>query len=47
MRQVCESKMYLVQGIDVYQAFMDFDKAFVDRKAMWSILYLYGVGEAV
>lgn len=44
VRQVCEK--YLAKGKEVFFAFMDLEKAYdrVDRKAMWDILLLYGVG---
>ena len=44
VRQVCEK--YLAKGKDVFFAFMDLEKAYdrVDRKAMWDVLRLYGVG---
>ena len=44
VRQVCEK--YIAKGKNVYWAFMDLEKAYdrVDRKAVWEVLGLYGVG---
>ena len=43
--QVCEK--YLVNGKDVFWAFMDLEKAYdtIDRHGMWQLLRVYGVGE--
>ena len=37
---------FLAKGRDVYFAFMDLEKAYdrVDRKALWQVLSIYGVG---
>ena len=44
VRQVCEK--YLVNGQDVFWAFMDLKKAYdtIDRHGMWQMLRVYGVG---
>jgi hypothetical protein len=44
VRQVVEK--YLEKGKDVFWAFMDLEKAYdrIDRKALWKVLRLYGVG---
>ena len=41
---MCEK--YLANGIDVYWAFMDLEKAYdtIDRHGMWQIIRLYSVG---
>ena len=43
-RPVCEK--YLANGIDVFWAFMDLEKAYdtIDRHGMWQTLRVYGVG---
>ena len=43
VRQVYEK--YLVNGKDVFRAFMDLEKAYdtIDRHGMWQILRVYGV----
>jgi len=40
------SEKYLRNGRDLYVAFMDLEKAYdeTDRKAMWQVLQVYGVG---
>ena len=40
------SEKYLAKGKEVYWAFMDLEKAHdtVDRKALWQVFGLYGVG---
>ena len=42
--QVCEK--YLVNGKDVFWAFMDLEKAYdtIVRHGMWQMLRVYGVG---
>ncbi len=37
---------YLGKDKKLYAAFMDLEKAYdrVDREALWSVLYIYGVG---
>ena len=42
--QVCEK--YLVNGKDVFWAFMALEKAYdtIDRQGMWQMQRLYGVG---
>ena len=44
VRQVCEK--YLINGKDVFWAFMDFEKAYdtINRHGMWQMLRVYGVG---
>ena len=44
VRQVCEK--YLANGIDVFKAFMDLEKAYdtINRHGMWQILRVCGVG---
>ena len=42
VRQLCEK--YLVNGKDVFWAFMDLEKAYDTRHSMWQILRVYGVG---
>ena len=44
VRQICEK--YRAKGKDVYFAFLDLEKAYdrVDRKALWNVLRIYGVG---
>jgi len=44
VRQVCEK--YIGNGKKVFWAFMDLEKAYdrVDRKAVWEVLRMYGVG---
>ena len=44
VRQLCEK--FLAKGKDVYVAFMDLEKAYdrVDRRALWQVVSLYGVG---
>ncbi len=39
-------KEYLGKDKKLYAAFMDLEKAYdrVDREALWSVLYIYGVG---
>ena len=45
VRQVCEK--YLVNGKDVFWAFMDLEKAYdtIDRHGITQMLRVYGVGE--
>ena len=42
--QVCEK--FVANGKDVFEAFMDFEKAHdkIDRHGMWQMLRVYGVG---
>ena len=44
VRQVCEK--YIANAKNVFWAFMDLEKAYdrIDRKAVWEVLRLYGVG---
>ena len=44
LRQMCEK--FLAKGKEVYVAFMDLEKAYdrVDRRALWQVASLYGVG---
>ena len=44
VRQVCEK--YLINGKDVFCAFVDLEKAYdtIDRHGMWQMLRVYGVG---
>jgi len=44
LKEMCEK--YLGNGRDLYVAFMDLEKAYdkIDRKAMWQVLQVYGVG---
>jgi hypothetical protein len=44
VRQVCEK--YLAKCKAVFWAFMDLEKAYdrVDRKALWEVMKVYGVG---
>ena len=44
VRQLCEK--FLGKGRDVYFAFMDLEKAYdrVDRRALWQVLRMYGLG---
>ena len=44
VRQVWEK--YLANGLDVFWAFMDLEKAYdtIDRNVMWQMLRVFGVG---
>ena len=44
VRLSCEK--FLAKGRKVYFAFMDLEKAYdrVDRKALWQVVSIYGVG---
>ena len=44
VKQVC--KKYLVNGKDVFWAFMDLENAYdtIDRHGMWQMLKVYGIG---
>ena len=44
VRQLCEK--FLAKGREVYYAFMDLQKADdrVDRRALWQVVSIYGVG---
>ena len=44
VRQICEK--YIAKDKDVYFAFLDLEKAYdrIDRKAMWKVLRIYGIG---
>ena len=44
VRQICEK--YIAKNKDVYFAFLDLEKAYdrIDRKAMWKVLRIYGIG---
>ena len=45
VRQICE-KYYIAKDKDVYFAFLDPEKVYdrIDRKAMWKVLRIYGIG---